>query len=965
MNPIRHLLIDAARVSDRILKPELKSRLSALALLAVVWLAHPVAAHTQNTISTIAGGGTTPTNPLQADLPGPTSAVSLSGNTYIAAPNSAYVFKLSGGSLSNFAGIGWGGYSGDGGPATSANLALPNGLALDNKGNLYIADIGNSRVRMVDQNGNITTVAGNGTKCDTPTNGAACGDGGLAVNAELNFPTSVAIDSLGNIYIADAFDYRIREVTASTGIITTIAGNGTPCSNPTAACGDGAAATSANLNFAQGVAVDSSFNVYIADSKDHRIREVLANNQNILTFAGNGNVCGNPTASCGDGGAATSANLRSPAGVFVDSTGNVYIADTNDNRIREVPFGSANISTVAGSGRQDFSGDGGSPIAADLNTPTSVFIDSSTGNMLISDTGNQRIRTVSSNVINTTAGGGMGGDGGQALSATFANPYQLTEDTHANLYVADLANNRIRKINIGSGIVTTVAGTGVAGYTGDLGAALNATLNAPMDVKLDQNGNLYIADANNFVIRQVNGSTGEITTYAGTGIPCYPTTGKCGDGGLAVNAQFTFPTGIALDSAGNLYVADYNAHRIRRVDVNTGIITTVTGNGQGGFCCNPPKPAAQGILWHPSSVAVDGNGNLFISDSFNNLIRVVGGPQGGPLNCQAGYLCIYIGNGSACLCGDGGPVQKGSMWNPLELATDPSNNLFIGGGNDDVVQRADSVTQTWGTVAGVASSPTIGGFSGDGGPATLARMSNVGLTVDARQNLYIADAGNNRVRWVPLSPAITVPTNLINFGFVPLGSPSKAVNVPLQSTGGIDLTISNISFSGANPSDFSQTNNCGTLPASLGVDVKCTVSITFTPSGYSKRTATMTFTDNASPNQQSIPLSGSGPDFNLTSNMNAITIAQGSSGGTTLTLTPYGGFNQTVNLTVVNCPPGATCSVLPGMITLDGTHSQNASFTVQTTGSTPKGTYQVAPRGVFKTTQQTLLRQVVIKVTVD
>jgi sugar lactone lactonase YvrE len=910
----------------------------------------PAAVQAQNIISTFAGGGAPGGAATAVDLPGPSAAIrDAAGNTYIAAPYSTYVFKLSGGTVSPYVGVGYESFCGDSGPAGSACLGLPNGLTLDSKGNLYIADYGNSRIRKVDTSGNITTVAGNGTKCEPNT--GVCGDGGLATNAQLNFPMSVAVDGAGNVYIADAFDNRIRCVLAvsggcggsklNVGDITTYAGTGLPCGNPATACGDGGSPTAAQLNFPQGVAFDGAGDLYIADTRDNRIRMIPAGGASISTVAGTGTVC-IPTTPCGDGNPATSAYLHMPMAVFVDSSNNIYIADTNDNKVRCVvgvasgcggsAVGVGKITTLAGNGAQGFTGDGGSAVNAELNFPGDVFLDTA-GNLVISDTGNQRIRQVSAGTITTLAGGGSGGDGGPPAGAILENPYNVAVDGSGNIYIADTANNRVRFVNVKTNLITTIAGNGNVGYSGDTGPAASATLNGPTGVALDPSGNLWIADNGNLVIREVNATTQIINTVAGTGKSCFPTNAKCGDGGPATGATFAMPLAIAFDSAGDLFIADDTAHRIREVNAATQIISTVAGTGFEGHKGNG-GPATSANLDHPTGIAVDSTGTFYISDSYNNAIRYV----------KAGVINAYAFNGLTQLGGDGGPALNASMWSPLELALDPGANLFVGGGNDNVVQRVDFASGTVGTVAGTYPSGR-GGYAGDGGPAVGSKLSNVGVAVDGQGNLYIADAGNNRVRAVHLTPAATLPTKPVNFGTEPLHVTGSPQTITLNSSGGADLNITQVSLQGNDPSDYAiQTNAC---TGTIAVDVNCTVTVTFTPLSYSTRTATLVFTDNAPNTPQSVTLTGSGPDFTITASPTSLTIQPGSSGSSTLTIAPVGGFNQTINLSCNGAPPNSTCSLSQNSVILDGTNSQNVTLTLQTTSSTPVGKYTLTGEGTF------------------
>jgi RHS repeat-associated protein len=348
------------------------------------------------------------------------------------------------------AGNGTAGHSGDGGPATSAELSYPSGVAVDTAGNIYIADSTNNRIRKVAAStGDISTVAGNGTA-------GYSGDGGAATSAELSNPIGVVVDAAGNIYIADEVNNRIREVTASTGIITTVAGDGTRGYS-----GDGGAATSAELYYPFGVSVDAAGNIYIADYGNARVRKVTASTGIITTVAGGG------TAGVGDGGAATSAELCDPSGVALDAAGDIYIADACNNRIRKVTASTGDISTVAGNGTAGYSGDAGSATSAELDFPIAVAV-----------------------------------------------------DTGGNFYIADYANDRVRRVTASSGEISTVAGNGTLGYSGDGGAATTAELADPHDVALDYAGNLYIADPLNERIRAVGAfSIPYVSQF--TGFPTY------------------------------------------------------------------------------------------------------------------------------------------------------------------------------------------------------------------------------------------------------------------------------------------------------------------------------------------------------------------------------------------------------------------------------------------------------------
>ena len=345
--------------------------------------------------------------------------------------------------IKTVAGNGTAGYSGDGGSATSAQLNGPNGVAVDAIGNLFIADFENSVIRKVSISGVITTVAGKGTP-------RYSGDGGSATSAELNTPNGVTVDTSGNLFIADWGNNRIRKVNTS-GVITTVAGNGTKGHS-----GDGGSATAAELSWPSGVAVDASGNIFIADQTNHKIRMVNTSGV-ITTVAGNGYGSGsNYGGYSGDGDSATAAELNNPVGVAVDTSGNLFIADMGNNRIRKVSS-SGIISTVAGNGSKGNGGDGGSATAAKLNSPTSVVVDAN-GNLFIADRFNYRIRKVSTKGIITTIAGngiyGYNGDGGSATSAELFNPHGVAMDASGNLFIADETNQRIRKVTVGTFPVT-------------------------------------------------------------------------------------------------------------------------------------------------------------------------------------------------------------------------------------------------------------------------------------------------------------------------------------------------------------------------------------------------------------------------------------------------------------------------------------------------------------------------------
>jgi trimeric autotransporter adhesin len=926
--------------------------------------------YTPNDIYTIAGGGAVPTSPLLADIPGPTAAIKDSkGNIYIAAQDAAYVYELStSGSLSVFAGLGYSGYSNDGKQANTALIGGVDAMAIDGKGNIYLADAVGSRIRKVAPSGIISTVAGNGTKCDKA---GVCGDGGKASSANLNLPGGVAIGANGVLYIADTTDNRIRAVNLTTAAVTvativiqpgniaTVAGSptGAICNNPQGACGDGqVAATAGLLTLPSGIAVDGAGNMYIADTRDQKARYVINATGIIRTLAGNGIPCQNPVSGCGDGLSPLSARLTLPKAVFRDNTGNYYIADTGDSRIRFIPKGAgALISTVVNdAGTEGFSGDGGTALAAQLNLPGGVFVDT-TGNILISDSGNQRLREVSAGNISSIAGGGMGGDGGLPTNATLAVPWGVAKDSSGNLYVVDQGNNRIRKItNPGqsSAVISTYAGNGNAGYSGDGGLATGATLNGPSSIAFDTLGNLYIADSNNLVIREVNPGTGIITTVFGNGAACVPLTAACGDGGPPLGASFAFPLTVTLDSANNVYVSDYQGYKVREWNTTSNVVSTVAGNGFQGFKGNG-GPATAARINHPAGLVVDTLGTIIISDQWNDVVRCVSAaaPCGAPP--VTGNIYNFALNNIAKFSGDGGPALSASMFNPLALAINPSNDLFISGGNDDVVQRVSRATGIFSNVAGYPLNPATGGFAGDGGLATLARLQNLGAFVDASENLYIADGGNNRVRYVPLAPSVSFSPTSMSLGQWPIGVAGNAVPLTLTGGGGADLNITNIKVTGTNAADFSPTLNCQGTP--LSPQQTCGMTVTMTPSTFGPETGVLTFTDNAAGSPtQTVALNGFGPDFAISDSPASLTVTRGgTSPASTVSLTPQAKFAELVNLTCSGLPTGASCLFNPSAVQLFGGSVQTSSLTISAASTTAVGVYTVTVTGTFSSLAHT------------
>ncbi|SPF06464.1 NHL repeat-containing protein [Streptomyces sp. MA5143a] len=366
----------------------------------------------------------------------------------------------------------------------------------------------------------------------------------------------------------------------------------------------------------------------------------------IATLAGNGN-----SEYSGDGQIATAAGIQ-PNSTAVDTSGNFYIADTENHRVRKVDAKSRKITTVAGNGDQDYSGDDGPAVDAALNYPRGVTVDPA-GNLYIADTENNRVRRVdaTTGTIRTVAGDGTAGSGGDeaaAIAAQLYTPFGVALDAAGNLYIADTDNARVRRVDAASGVITTVAGNGATEYSGDDGPAIEAALNGPRSVMVDSGGNLYIADTDNHRVRRVSAATGTITTIAGNGTAAFS-----GDDGPAADAALNGPRSVMLDSGGNLYIADTDNHRVRRVSAATGTITTIAGNGTAAFS-GDDGPAADAALNGPRGVTLDASRGLLVTDTDNHRVRVVTG-----LCAPGAPFLVYSGGRTRVVRGTGALAWPG------------------------------------------------------------------------------------------------------------------------------------------------------------------------------------------------------------------------------------------------------------------------------------------------------------------
>jgi uncharacterized protein (TIGR03437 family) len=640
------------------------------------------------------------------------------GNVYFADITTDRVYKIdSAGTLTTVAGNAINGFSGDGGPATSAALFDPRGVAFDPSGNLYICDTGNFRIRKVTPSGIISTFAGNGTE-------GFSGDGGPAVKASLGRFTRIAIDRSGNVVISDADNHRVRRVT-SDGIIRTVVGNGDGIFG-----GDGGPALRASLQAPVGMAFDSLGNLYVADRLDNRVRKVGADGT-ITTIAGIGGA-----GFSGDGGPAIRARLNGPRAVAVDKDFSVYIADSDISRIRKIdPNG--NISTFAGTSAPGLQGDGGPASAGSLYIPNDLFF-SPSGALIVADFNNLRVRSISTGgTITTIAGNGnfrYSGDGGIATNATLPAPSGLAFDASGNLHLCDNFANRVRTISP-FGIINLTAGTNIPGFSGDGGPAASASLADCQGIAVDSAGNIYVADTGNRRIRKIS-ATRNISTVAGNGLNAFG-----GDGQAATSASLSAPLGVAVDSQSNLYIADTGNNRIRKV-TSAGIISTIAGTGTAGYS-GDRGPATAATLNAPSRLALDSSGNLYLSDTGNNVVRRIS---------TSGVITTVAGNGTSRFSGDGGPATSAALSNPQGLALDSSGVLYIADSDNHRVRRVGRD----GNISTLAGNG-ISNLSGNGrSPDQAGLIAPVDVALDSSGNLYIADITAARVRRVQPAPSSIV-----------------------------------------------------------------------------------------------------------------------------------------------------------------------------------------------------------------
>ena len=640
------------------------------------------------------------------------TAVDGAGNVYVADSGNNTIRKatLTGTNwvVTTLAGLaGYGNAGTNDGTGSAARFHSPAGVAVDASSNVYVADTYSSTIREVTPSGVVTTLAG--------LAGSSGTNDGTGTNARFFHPYGVAVDSAGNIYVADTDNFTIRQITraGTNWVVSTIGGQPGSFGSKE---GNGPGAL---FNYPSGVAVDHSGNIFVADSGNSTIRQIAPAGTNwvVSTLAGLAGSSGT------NNGTGNGAQFRYPDGVTVDRLGNVYVADSGNNTIREVtPAGV--VSTLAGlpgsSGTNNGTGS-----AAQFNYPDGLAVDG-TGNIYVADYGNNTIRQVipagTNWVVSTLAG--LAGNGGSANgtenAARFYYPIGVAVDGASNVYIADYGNNTIRQVTP-AGVVATVAG--LAGSFGNSNATGSAArFSSPVGMAVDSASNIYVADSDNDAIRKVT-PAGAVTTLAGGSYGTNDGTGPA--------ARFFSPQGVAVDTVGNVYVADTYNSTIRQV-TPAGVVTTLAG--QAGTSGTNDGTGTNAQFRYPSGLAVDHSNNIYVADSGNNSIRKLT-PAGtnwsvSTLAGLAGYTGNTDGTGDAARFND-----------PQGVAVDSAGNVYVADGNNNSIRKLTPA----GVVTTLAGSAASAG-SGDGTGSSAQFNYPSGIAVDSAGNVYVADTDNDTLR---------------------------------------------------------------------------------------------------------------------------------------------------------------------------------------------------------------------------
>ena len=687
--------------------------------LAALWIAAPKPAQAQGyTFSTFAGvsgkagynNSITGSDTSKPLFNGPNGLVlDSSGNAYVADSSNHTIRKISPtGVVTTFAGTGSLAGNTDA-TGNAARFASPQGPAIDSSGNIYVADFGSSTIRKITPAGVVTTLAG--------TAGVAGSLDGTGTAARFNQPSGVAVDNSGNLYVADSGNNQIRKVVIATGVVTTFAG-----STLAGAGGSDGTGNVALFSRPRGIAVDGAGNIYVADADNNTIRKITSAGV-VTTVAGAANTYGST-----DSTTATSARFDFPCSLAVDTAGNIYVADQANQTIRKIS--TAGVTTLAGNAGASGAVDG-TGTAARFYRPSGVALDGS-GNLYVTDYSNDLIRkiTPSSGTVTTVAGvagvtGIQDGSGYLLISPSLFNgPSATATDAAGNVYVADTNNQVIRKISP-SGLSSKLAGQVllVGGADTDLANNIPAYFNNPAGIAFDNNtNNVYVADTGNHTIRIINPS-GVVTTLAGLfGVP-----GSTDSTGTA--ATFSSPSNLVVDNNSNVYVADYGNHKIRKI-TPAGVVTTLAGSGTAG---SADGSGAAASFNYPRGLAIDSTfSNLYVADTQNHTIRKIS---------LAGAVVTTIA-GTAGAADSKDAAGSAARFNgPTGIAVDSANILYVADTNNQTIR---SITPG-GAVATIASLPgRIGTADGTGKDVRFNQPT--GISVDATGNVYVADYRNDTIR---------------------------------------------------------------------------------------------------------------------------------------------------------------------------------------------------------------------------
>ncbi len=629
--------------------------------------------------------------------------------------------KISNGIVTTVAGNRKKGFSGDNGPATQARIGSMCYLALDTLGNLYFSDTENNRIRKVDANtGIINTIAGTGIIGYTDSTV-------VATHAKLSSPGPLLIDSLGNLYFSDMGNNHVRKINLNTGLISRVAGNGVAEEFGDLGVTDG-------LYEPKGLALDSKTNtLYIADAGNKKIKKFSLNTGKIYSFAGTG-----MNGYAGENDSAFRAVFNGLEGLTLDNNGQLFVCDRGNSRIRKINTITSIINTYAGSFPLQNAKENMLASQVRLLYPSDVKIDH-LGNLLIVDAGNSLLRKVDSTtkIVSNIAGNGylcFNGDSGLANRSLISNPKHIKFDYEGNLIFYDSYNSRIRRVNATDKKLFTLAGKGytvsIDSLKDNVPGPTTYLWNFVAGVTTDLLGNVYLSELGR--IKKIDKQTGIITHYAGKGYP-FNQAGYAGDGDSVLKALFYNTENLGSDLKGNIYVVDYNNNRIRKINTNTQIITTVAGNGTSGHALENDS-ALKSPLDLNGPMTVDGEGNIYIANLYR--IRKIDAKTGhiytiaGNLNNQYGYA------------GDGDSAKYSLLYNVRDLATDASGNLYFSDAWNNRIRRIDANTQIIKTVAG-------NGLNILESPLDSALNSSIFfpgyVACDLQGNLYFTYGGNGDV----------------------------------------------------------------------------------------------------------------------------------------------------------------------------------------------------------------------------